>query len=376
MNPIKAVIRKEFFHILRDPKSLVIVFVLPVVMIFVLGYSLSFDLENIPTGIIDYSQSDLSQTLLKKFSHNHYFQVRELFPSQEKGEVISRAEELIRSGKLKQYIIIPSDFSKNIQENQVAQIGTIIDGSDSNVANIIHQYNQMIVFNFLQEAPRFKDFLEINTKLYFNPQNKSTYFMVPGLVAVIMIMVSALLTSLSVAREKETGSIELLFISPLKSQEIIIGKTVPYILVALLEGLIIMVFGRLWFHLPLRGNLLLLLIFALLYIFTGLSMGITISTIASSQKVAMMVTLLATLLPSILLSGFIFPLESLTPILQAFSYAVPATYFLEIIRGIVLKGASLQDFIKEGIALTWFCIFFLGIASKKFSHQRKSGKRR
>lgn len=374
MKRIKAVTAKEFLHILRDPRSLLIVFILPVVMIFVLGYSLSFDLENIQTGLIDYSQSDLSRRLANKFSQNNIYQVKDLTHPQAQKDGVTHAEELLRSGKIKQYIMIPPDFSQRMKRNQVSFIGAVIDGSDSNIANIIHQYNQRVVQEFIQENTRFRDILDIHTKLFFNPENKSTFFIVPGLAAVIMIMITALLTSLSVSREKETGSIELLFISPLKSAQIIIGKTAPYVVVALLEGMIIVLFGRFWFHIPIKGNLLILLFFALLYIITGLSMGITISTIASTQKVAMMVSLLATLLPSILISGFLFPLESLTPILRAVSYVVPATYFLEIIRGIVLKGASWSDFITEGLALMGFCILFLAVATRKFNQERKVKK--
>jgi len=333
---------KEFYHILRDPRSLIIVFVLPLLMIFIFGASLSFDLEEIETGIIDYSDTPLSRALLQKFTLGSTF------------------------------VIIPADFAEKILSRKTAAVETIIDGSDSNSANVIQQYDDMLLMDFLQEISPVEDVLTVATKMYFNPENKSTFFIVPGLVAVIMMMISALLTSLSVAREKESGSIDLLFISPLKSPEIIIGKTFPYILVALFEGVVILLFARYWFQIPFRGSLLILFLFALIYIVTALSLGITISTIASTQKVAMIVTLLVTLLPSFLLSGFIFPLESLGPVLRGFSYVVPATYFLDIIRGVVLKGSGLQDFIREGLILFGFSLFFLTVASVRFHKQRKA----
>jgi ABC-2 type transport system permease protein len=372
MKRIKAVIIKEFYHILRDPRSLIIVFILPLLMIFIFGASLSFDLEEIETGIIDYSDTPLSRALLQKFTLGTTFKVQVLYPAAGQADPIAEAERRLRSGEIKQYVIIPENFAEMILSQKTAGVETVIDGSDSNSANVIQQYDDMLLMDFLREISPVEDVLTVATKMYFNPENKSTFFIVPGLIAVIMIMVSALLTSLSVAREKESGSIDLLFISPLKSPQIIIGKTFPYILVALLEGVVILLFARYWFQIPFRGSLLILFLFALVYIVTGLSLGITLSTVAATQKVAMIVTLLATLLPSILLSGFIFPLESLGPALRAFSYVVPATYFLDVIRGVVLKGAGLQDFVREGFILLGFSLFFLTVASVRFHKQRKA----
>ena len=227
MKRIKAVIIKELFHILRDPKSLVIVLILPILMVFVFGYALSFDQSGISTAIIDYSYSDLSQNLIKKFSRSNYYRIKKILLDDRFSTPTAKAESMLRSGEIKQYLIIPSDFSLHIKNNFPSEVAVIIDGSDSNVANVIHQYNEMIFFSFQSEIQGQGNILSIHTKMYFNPENKSSFYIVPGMVAVIMIMVSALLTSLSVSREKETGSIELLFISPLKSREIIVGKTLP-----------------------------------------------------------------------------------------------------------------------------------------------------
>ena len=369
MARIKAIIVKEFFHILRDPRSLTIVFVTPIVMIFILGYSISYDLNRIDTAVIDYSQSHLAQQLVEAFANNGIFVIH----GSAGGTLsLAAAEDMLRRGKIKEIIIIPADFSRRLAQHGQSDVGLVIDGSDTNIANLVYQYNEMIILEFMAKMKGVGQLLKLNTKIYFNPEARSSVFFIPGLVAVILLMISAMLTSLSIAKERETGSIALLFISPLKSWEIIVGKTIPYIIVALLDGVVILLFARFWFGIPLRGSLAVLLVFACLYIVSGLSLGILISTTAPSQRVAMMATLLSTMLPSMLLSGFIFPLDSLSPVLQVISYAIPATYFLRIIRGVILKGAELRHFLFEGGMLIVLSTVLLAAAARKFNRQRKA----
>jgi ABC-2 type transport system permease protein len=366
---------KELAHILRDPTSLTIVFLMPLVMMFIFGYSINFDLKRIDAGIIDLSKSETSQKLVKKFLNNKYFVLKDLeIERSYQLSPMQAGERLLKLGKLKEIIIIPADFAQKIKDNRSAEINIILDGSDSNIANLIYQYNEMIILDFMSEIRSLEELVKIHTKVLFNPELKSAFFFIPGLIATLLVMISALLTSLSISREKESGSIDLLFISPLKSPEIIIGKTIPYIFVSFIAMSIILLFARFWFGVPMQGNLLVLLLFALLYIITSLSLGILISTIAPSQKIAMFVTLLITLLPSIMLSGFIFPRETLPAFLRAITYIVPATYFLKIIRGVVVKGAELKHFVSEGAALVTFTVVLLTIASLKFAHDRKKTK--
>lgn len=392
---LKAVIQKEFIHIKRDPRSLVIIFVLPIIMIFIFGNVLSFDLKKIETLIIDLDRSSLSRELASRFAaaplYSIYFLYRPIISKvksskdqttgaepnirEEKGkyeDYLELAEKWLRQGKIKQYLIIPPDFSRKLGSQQPAEVAVVIDGSDANVANRIYQYNERIFYHFFFRAYQFGPLFEPQIKMYFNPEISSTPFIVPGLVAALMLMIAAMLTSLSLTREKETGSIDLLFISPLRTHEIILGKTIPYLIVALLVSLTIFLFARFFFSFQIRGSLLFLFLASLIYLAVGLSFGLLISTAASTQKVAMLATLLGTILPSIFLSGFIFPLESLSPILRSFSYFVPATYFLRLLRSIALKGATLRHFLFDGLILLLMSFFLLALAARQFQNLRRA----
>ena len=372
MRRIKAVFNKEFAHIFRDPTSLTIVLVMPLIMMFIFGYGINFDLNKVEVGIIDYSDGVLSRELINTFRNNSYYDLVDL--KHTSLDPVQTGEEWLRSGKLREFIIIPADFSERLRENRQTEIGVIIDGSDSNVANLVYQYNEMVLIDFLAEYRDLSKILKVSTKVYFNPELRSTNFFVPGLVAILLVMISALLTSLSIAREREMGSIDLIFTSPLRSGEIIIGKTLPYIFVALVDASLILLFARFWFRIPFKGDLIVLFVFTLLYIITGLSLGILISTVASSQKTAMFAALLATMLPSILLSGFIFPIASMGVVLRWISRIVPASYFMEIIRGVILKGAEIRHFLHEGIVLAGLSFFLLTVATISFSRNRARSK--
>jgi ABC-2 type transport system permease protein len=374
MGRIRAIIVKEFFHILRDPRSLTMVFITPLVMIFILGYSVSYDLNRIDAAVIDLSQSRLSRRLVQAFAANRVFFVRTRGSAPNRSLSLAEAEEMLRRREIKEIIVIPADLSRRLAASGEAGIGLVIDGSDTNVANLVYQYSERILLDLNAGLLGSGPLLKLGTKIYFNPEARSRFFFIPGLVAVILLMISAMLTSLSISRERETGSLALLFISPLRSGEIIVGKTIPYIMVALLDGVVILLFARFWFGIPLRGSLLVLLAFALLYILSGLALGILISTSAPTQRTAMLATLLSTMLPSMLLSGFIFPLDSLGPVLKAISYAIPATYFLRIIRGVVLKGAELEHFLFEGGMLIVLSVVLLAAATRKFNRQRKAAQ--
>jgi ABC-2 type transport system permease protein len=372
MARIKAIVVKEFFHILRDPRSLTIIFATPIIMIFILGYSFSYDLNRIDVAVVDFSQSDFSRQLVNSFANSRIFVL--CFPKGGRaGEsALQAAEEMLRQEKIKEIIVIPVDFSRSLAVHGQGEFGIIIDGSNANTANLVFQYNEIIVLDFMAKMKKVGQLLQLHTKIYFNPEARSQVFFIPGQIAAILLMISAMLTSISIAKERETGSIALLFISPLKSYEIIIGKTIPYIIVALLDGILTLMFAQFWFGIPVRGSLLVLLFFAILYIISGLSLGILISTSAPTQKAAMLAAQILTMLPSYLLSGFIFPIDSMNPVLRGISQIIPATYFLRIIRGVILKGSELKHFYYEGLMLILLSVVLLLAASIKFSRQRKA----
>jgi ABC-2 type transport system permease protein len=372
MRRLRAVIVKEFAHILRDPRSLSIVFVMPLFMIFIYGYAISFDLDRITAAVIDHSQTELSARLVNALAHNKYYDLTELRTIPSEPGPLARGEEALRRGRFKELVVIPADFARNLRTGRPTELGVIIDGSDSNIASRLYQYNQLIFQDFMLDLVGERDLLRVGTQIYFNPESRSAFFFVPGLVAVLLLMVSAMLTSISIAKERERGSIDLLFISPLRSGEIIVGKTVPYVLVAFVTGSLILAFARVWFGVPFRGNVLILALFALFYVLTGLSFGILISSTAPTQRVAMIAAMLTTLLPSVMLSGFIFPVESLSPVLRFVTRVVPATYFLRIIRGVVLKGAGVGTYLTDGLILLGFSAVFLALASLRFSRLRRS----
>lgn len=367
MRRLRAVMAKEFFHLRRDPRSLAIVFVMPLVQIFIFGYAISFDLEDIPMAAVDFDRTQPSSEILRVFERSGVFVLKPL--GGDGG--LEDAERALRSGAVKQVVVVPAGFGQRVRQGRTAEVGLLIDGSDSNIANRVFQNSEMIVQRYTAGLRGLEDVFRVKTKVYFNPESKSVFFFVPGLVAVILLMISALITSSSISRERELGSAELLFISPLRSWEIIVGKTLPYVFVALAVGGFILLFSRFWFGVPLRGSLLVLLFFALLYVLAGVSFGILVSAVAPTQRTAMLGSLLATLLPSILLSGFIFPLDSLSPLLRSLSLVIPATHFLRIIRGVVVKGAELRHFWREGVFLAGLSFLLLALAAARFTRLRR-----
>lgn len=374
MPKIKYIAIKEFRHILRDPRSLLIAILMPILMTLLYGYAVNLDIKNIKLAVLDYDTSSPSRELLNNFYTSGYF----LPPSEE--VTLVDPERILKSGQANAVLIIPPGFAEAIGEIKVNpaalfdegdayRLGIVIDGSDANVAAAASSYAGIIVQQSLkQNLPPGLEIpgVAISQQVLYNPDLKSPYFFVPGLIAIILMMISAMLTSITITREKETGTMEQLLTSPVTPQQIIIGKVLPYVFLAMLDGILILTFGVLHFGVPFIGSLLLLFVFMTIYVIAALSIGVLISTLAHTQQIAMMAAILVTVLPSVMLSGFIFEIKMMPDFLQSVTYIIPARYFVLSIRAIMLKGAGVVELWPQATALVVMTLILLGISSKRF----------
>jgi ABC-2 type transport system permease protein len=359
---ILAISRKEFLHIIHDFRSLMIIFAMPVLQLVMFGYALNMEIQKVDLAVIDHSHSPLSRDLIRQFESNTYFSV------QYYNGPMSKIDELFLNRETKVVLIIDKDFQKNFQRTPITPVQMLIDAADPNAATMIRQYcNGVIIkFNELKNANLHLPF-NIKSRIWYNPDLKSAYFFIPALIALILVMISALLTSITITREKEMGTMEQILVSPVRPVEIIIGKVLPYIGLAFMDGILILLLGIFLFQVPFIGSYVLLVLLSIVYITTALSLGLMISTAVSTQQVAMMIAIAVTLLPTIMLSGFIFPLKSMPMILQYLSYIVPAKYYLIIIRGIMLKGNTLVQLASQTMFLLLMTLILLVNAVRKFS---------
>ena len=363
---LRAVFHKELLHIARDPRSLFIIFCLPVLMMFIFGYAIDLNLKEVQIAVCDLDRSKESREVLERLKGSGYFVVMRQFDNP------SETEEVLQSGLAQTVIIFPRDFSRIIGQGQIAKVGIIIDGSNSNTASLIQGHVENF-FSSYKVGAGLASGIRIKPLVLYNPEMKSSNFIVPGLAALIMMMLGALLTSVAIAREKEAGTLEQMLVSPIRSSEVVLGKVTPYLLLAgLIAGMVIAV-GHFLFSVPIRGTLFDLGATSLIYLLSALSLGLLISAVVKTQRVAMMLSLFATVLPTVMLSGFIFPIESMPEALRVLSMLLPATHYLVIIRGIMLKGNTIAQLASECIALAVIAVVLLLFAMKKFSLKLEEG---
>jgi len=360
-NMFLPIIKKEFIHIWRDPQTLVIVLLMPLLMLLIYGYAITLEMKQIKTVIVDLSKTPQSRLFIEKIASTDFFKITDT------DVAYSKIEDIFLKRRAGCILIIPGNFSKTQPMDPEVPIQLLIDASDPNAAHYINSYINKIngQFNLVQNDNNSGPF-KIKPVILYNPDFKSSFFFVPGLVAIIILLISALLTSIAIVREKELGSMEQILVSPLRPNHLIVGKLVPYLAISLADSILILLAAHFWFKVPMYGSVPLLGFFLILYIMTGLSFGLLISTGTNSQQVAMMGTLVVTILPTFLLSGYIFPIRSMPLVFQIISQIIPATHFLKIIRGIMLKGAGAADLLPQMIALAMFSLLLILISIKKF----------
>ena len=362
-----AVMRKEFIHIFRDSRTLAVMFLIPIIQLVLLGYAATTDVDHISTVVFDQDRTAQSRELIDTYGASGYFDIN-YYVSNE--EALAR---LIDGGKARAGLLIPAGYSKDLAREGTAQVSVVIDGSDPSIANaalsaataVGQAKSAEIVQQMMGIDPEEQPGLEVRPRVWYNPELASANFMIPGIIGTIMQLLTTFLTSMAIVRERERGTMEQLIVTPLKSYELIIGKLIPYVFIAFLDTLEVLAVGAFWFGVPIRGSILLLLALSVLALMTSLGLGLFISTVSNTQQEAMLLSYLIQL-PSIFLSGFMFPIAAMPRVLQYFSYGVPLTYFLIIVRGIVLKGIGLELLIEQVMAMAIFGVVILTLSAARF----------
>jgi ABC-2 type transport system permease protein len=332
---VGAMTAKEVKDIIRDPITVAIALFMPLVMLFLFGYAISLDVENVPLGVLDEDQSPASRGLVDKFVQSGYFHLSRIYTS---GREV---EATLQRSDVDLVLVIPHFFRQRLARHQPAPVQVLVDGTYSATGNLVAAYAGTIVSEFGHDFPH--QTVRAEVRIWYNPSLRSVTYVVPGLFGVILMAFPPLLTALAIAREKETGTIQQIFASPLTASEFLLGKLIPYGAIAFIEIVTVVVIGFLWFAVPLRGNLELLLAAGLVYVFCTVGIGLLVSTITSSQLLAMLLAIIVTLMPSFLFSGFLFPIFTMPYILQLYTRIFPVRYFVDLSRGIVLKGASIPE---------------------------------
>lgn len=366
---VKALVKKEFIQIRRDYRSLVMALAIPVLLLMLFGYALTWDLDNVPLAIWDQSNTHASRDLIHNFSASPYFKVVGYYDG------YAALEEEIDKNQALVAMVIPRNFDQLLKANRTASVQAIFDGSDSNSASIALGYAQSIIFTanqklvadaFARQGWSYAPPIEARPRVWFNEALKSKNFIIPGLIAVIMMVIATLLTSGTISREWERGTMEQLIATPMKSSELVLGKFIPYFIIGLVDVLIAVVMGQFLFHVPLRGSVVLLFVLSGIFLTGTLCWGLLISVVNKNQFMANQAAFFTTFLPSFLLSGFAFPISNMPKAIVLLSYIVPARYFVVILRGIYLKGIGMEVLWREVLLLSLFALAVIFAANKKF----------
>jgi drug efflux transport system permease protein len=368
-----AIARKEFLHVLRDRRSLAMAIAMPMLLLLLYGYALTLDVDNVPMIVWDQSQTTSSRDFISKFGGSRYFSIKGY------GWNYQTLEREIDSGDALLALVVPRDFADRVRAGRPVAVQLLVDGSDSNTATLAVAYADAVAQSYsqalsLQETrrlglPILRAPVDFRPRVWFNPELESRNYIIPGLIAVIMMVIAALLTSQTVAREWERGTMEQLISTPVTGRELIMGKLLPYFTIGLLDVLIAVLLGEFLFRVPLRGNVLLLFASASVFLVGTMALGVLISVIAKNQLMANQLAMVATFVPSFLLSGFVFPIANMPVVIQWITRLVPARYFITLLKGIYLKGVGVQVLAGEGLLLVLYAVgailLAVGIFRKK-----------
>ena len=364
---ILPIVRKEFRQIKRDKRILSVLLFIPALMLFMFGYALNFDVKHTSMAVYDEDRSSVSREFIEKFFVSEYFtKVRTL-------ESKSEINNLLDGEKVRVVLIIPSTFSKDIKRGHTASVQVIVDGANSNAAasvlgymnTIVQQYSvRVITESFVRMGRQTITMpIDLQPRVWYNPELESAKFLVPGLIAFILMVTAVISTALAIVRERELGTMEQLMVSPIKPLELILGKTIPYTIISLIATVTILFLGYILFGVSIKGSVVLLTLVTLVFLIGSLGMGLLISTLVETQQLAFMIAVIISMLPTFILSGFVFPIRNMPVIIQAVTYMLPARYFLVALRAIILKGAGLSAFWDQALILVVYACLMIGISS-------------
>jgi ABC-2 type transport system permease protein len=364
MRQFLTFIKKEFLHVFRDQKTLLLLFGLPVAQIVLFGFALTNEIKDSQIVISDFARDQASQTIIEKFRASNNFRIKDVVMGPDD------IEEAFKQGDIKLAVVFPQNFEKDLIRQGRAQIQFVADASDPNTATTLINYSNAIIQDFQTEAFRVTGSnpmnISIQTRNIYNPELRGTTNFVPGVMALVLLLISVLMTSVSIVREKERGTMEILLVSPFNPLMVVIAKAVPYLLVSMVNLSVILLLSVFLLDLPINGSILLLFFISILLIMTALSLGLLISNVTSSQQEAMLISLMGMLLPTIMLTGFMFPLENMPVFLQVISNVVPTKWYYIIVKNIMIKGLGFSAVWKESLILLGMTLFFLAISIKKF----------
>lgn len=363
MKQLITFIKKEFHHILRDTRSMLVLIGLPIVQLLIFGFAITTEVRNANIAILDNSKDEITQSIITKIESSQYFDIDRTISTNE------QIEKSFKSGRIKLAIVLQPNFQNELSHSKKAQLQIIADATDPNQATTLTNYISSIVMDYqneLNQQNKIPNTIKTEIRMLYNPQLKGAYTSVPGVMGMILLLISAMMTSIAIVREKELGTMEILLVSPMKPWLVVISKVIPYFIISLINVATILILSVFVLGLPIEGSLFLLIGSTIIYIFCALSLGILISTITETQQEAMLISLLGLMLPVVMLSGYAFPIANMPAILQVLSNLVPAKWYIIIVKNVMIKGIGIEQIWKELLILLAMTGTFLLISIKRF----------